>query len=45
MFQRLKRLYDAGRLTATGVQNAVSRDWITADEAAEILRTVEAEGT
>lgn len=45
MFERLKRLYDAGRLTETGIQNAVARGWITAGEAAEILRTEEADGT
>lgn len=45
MYQRLKRLYDAGRLTETGIQNAVARGWITAGEAAEILHTEEADGT
>ena len=41
MFERLKRLFDAGRLTETGINNAVARGWITADEAAEILRAGE----
>ncbi|MFS1511335.1 XkdX family protein [Chengkuizengella sp. SCS-71B] len=29
MFQTLKRLYDAGRLNETGLQNAVDKGWIT----------------
>ena len=37
MFLRLKRLYDAGRLTASGIYNAVALGWITAEQAAEIL--------
>lgn len=37
MFERLKRLYDAGRLTETGINNAVARGWITDLEAAEII--------
>lgn len=37
MFDRLKRLYDSGRLTATGLQAAVARTWITADEYEQIV--------
>ena len=37
MFENLKRLYDAGRLTAQGLQSAVARKWITAEQAEEIL--------
>lgn len=37
MYLRLLRLYNDGRLTATGVQNAVARGWITAEQAAEII--------
>jgi hypothetical protein len=33
----LKRLYNEGRLTKEGIDNAVVRGWISADEAAEIV--------
>jgi uncharacterized XkdX family phage protein len=36
MFERLKRLYDAGRLSKAGLAKAVQRDWITAEEYEEI---------
>ncbi|MBQ8143643.1 MAG: XkdX family protein [Butyricicoccus sp.] len=36
MFLRLKRLYEAGRLTADGIAAAVKRGWITAAQAEEI---------
>lgn len=36
MFDTIKRLYAAGRLTEDGVQKAVKRGWITAKQAAEI---------
>lgn len=39
MFPRLKRLYDAGRLTESGISNAVALGWITAEQAAEIMGT------
>jgi len=32
MFERLKRLYQAGKLTAQGLDNAVARGWITEDQ-------------
>ena len=32
----IKKLYLEGRLTEYGLDNAVSRGWITADEKAEI---------
>lgn len=36
MFERLKRLYDAGTLTIVGLKNAVVRAWITAEQYEEI---------
>ena len=36
MFERLKKLYDAGRLSKAGLAKAVQRDWITAEEYDEI---------
>lgn len=37
MFLRLKRLYDAGRLTTDGITAAVERGWITDEQAQEIV--------
>lgn len=37
MFEKLKRLYEADRLTETGLQNAVAKGWITAEEMQEIM--------
>ena len=37
MYENIKRLYKARRLTAAGVQNAVTRGWITAEQALEIV--------
>lgn len=37
MYERLKRLYKAGRLTEIGLQNAVSKGWITAEEMQGIM--------
>ena len=37
MFDRLKSLYERGLLSAQGVDNAVSRGWITTEQAAEII--------
>lgn len=36
MFERLKRLYNEGKLDAQGIENAVAKGWITADEYKEI---------
>ncbi len=41
MFERLRRLYAAGRLDETGLTAAVARGWITQDEADQILSEVE----
>jgi hypothetical protein len=32
MFETLKRLYNASRLTQAGLQNAVTKGWITQEE-------------
>lgn len=37
MFERLKRLYNAGQLDETAIQNAVAKGWLTAEQAEEIL--------
>ena len=37
MFERLKTLYDAGRITGDGIANAVTRGWITQVQADDIL--------
>ena len=37
MFERLKRLYDTGKLDEAGIQNAVLKGWITAEQAQEII--------
>lgn len=37
MYNRLKKLYIAGRLNDAGLENAVTRGWITEDQKAEII--------
>ena len=37
MFERLKRLYIAGKLTNTGLSNAVIKGWITEDQKQKII--------
>lgn len=37
MFERLKRLYNEGKLDAQGIENAVAKGWITQEQADEIL--------
>lgn len=37
MFETIKRNYLAGRIAVVGVQNAVKKGWITAEQAAKIL--------
>ena len=39
MKERLKNLYDAGRLSDAGIQNAVQLGWITQAEADEIRKS------
>ena len=42
MYERLKRLYQEGRLDKKGLENAVARGWITEEEMQEILASKEA---
>ena len=37
MYERLKRLYDEGRITQTQLRNAIDKGWITTEEYAEIV--------
>lgn len=37
MFERLKRLYNAGKLDEAAIRNAVAKGWLTEEQAAEIL--------
>ena len=37
MFERLKRLYNEGRLTVEALENAVRRGWITEEQKQEII--------
>ena len=36
MFERLKALYEAGKLDAAGLQNAVTKGWISQEDYEEI---------
>jgi len=36
MYERIKRLYEEGKLDKKGVANAVKKGWITPDEYKEI---------
>lgn len=40
MFERLKTLYENGRITKAGLTNAVKKGWITEEQKKEILGTV-----
>jgi len=42
MYEVVKRLYLAGKLTDKGLVSAVTRGWITAEQSEEITRTGEA---
>ena len=37
MFERLKRLYTEGKLDEAAIRNAVTKGWITEEQATEIL--------
>ena len=37
MFERLKRLYAEGKINETGINNAVTKGWITQAQADEII--------
>jgi len=36
LYNRLKRLYEEGRIDSNGLQNAVDKGWITPEEKNEI---------
>lgn len=38
MYETLKRLYDAGKLTVIGLSNAVIKRWITESQKQEIMK-------
>lgn len=44
MFNRLKRLYAAGRIDKSGLERAVSFGYITEDQMKEIIETDESSG-
>lgn len=37
MYENLKRLYKQGKISVSGIENAVSKNWITQDQANKIL--------
>lgn len=37
MYERLKRLYDEGRLSVSGLANALNKGWITEEEMQRII--------
>ncbi len=37
MFERLKRLYDEGKIGVSAIWNAVTKGWLTEEQAQEIL--------
>ena len=41
MFERLKRLYNAGLLDEAAIRNAVTKGWLTEEQANEILKPPE----
>ena len=41
MFERLKRLYNAGKLDETAIRAAVAKGWLTEAQADEILNPKE----
>ncbi len=43
MYEVVKRLYLAGKLTGKGLVSAVTRGWITAGQSDEIIAQMEAE--
>lgn len=39
MLETIKRLYQEGKLTDVGLDNAVAKGWITAEQAEEIRKS------
>ena len=37
MFERLKRLYNEGKIDEAAIRNAVTKGWLTEEQAEEIL--------
>ena len=37
MYERVKRLYAEGKISEEGINNAVTKGWITEEQAQEIL--------
>ena len=44
MFERLKRLYSEGQINEVGIENAVTLNWITQEQANEIINGTETPG-
>ena len=38
MFEKIKELYESGKLTKSGVQKAAAKGWITIPQSKEILK-------
>ena len=41
MYERLKRLYNEGKIDEEGLQRAVDKGWITEEQREEIIRSNE----
>lgn len=39
MFERLKKLYENGQITAEMLNTAIAKGWITAEQAKEIMES------
>lgn len=39
MFEAIKKLYQQGKLTEAGINNAITKGWITQEQAQEILNS------
>lgn len=37
MYEKLKKLYEAGKIDENGIRNAVAKGWITEEQAEEII--------
>lgn len=45
MYETLLRLYQSSKLTETGLNNAVTKNWITEDKKAEIIASISSTST
>ena len=41
MFERLKRLFNEGKIDEAGIRNAITKGWLTEEQANEILKPPE----